>query len=56
MRARGETIIPELNFASERGFNFSGPTAKLTWATRFGDDRVKQLERHSAAGERGRVQ
>ena len=53
--ARGETFVPEIGFRSERGFDFSGPTAKVTWTSTFGNERVKELNRDSATEERGRV-
>ena len=55
LRGRSETIIPEADFIARNGADFSGPTAKLTWSTRFGNKRVKSLDRDSAAEERGRV-
>ena len=53
--ARGETFVPEIGFRSERGFDFSGPTLKVTWASTFGNKRVREVSRESAAEERGRV-
>ena len=50
-----ETDIPEQAFVSERGFDPSRPTLKLTWSAAFGNDRVRQLSRDSAAEERARV-
>ena len=47
--------MPEIGFRSERGFDFSGPTLKVTWASTFGNKRVREVWREGAAEERGRV-
>jgi len=52
---RNETLILDQNFVSERGFDFSRPTFKITWSAAFGNGRVKDANRDSAAEERGRV-
>ena len=52
---RTETSIPAQAFESERGFDGSRPTLKLTWSSTFGNSKVRELNRDSAAEERGRV-
>ena len=53
---RNETSIPAQQFYAERGFDPSRPTFKLSYSAIFGNNRVKQLNRDSAAEERSRVQ
>ena len=53
---RNETSLPQQGFFSERGFDPSRPTFKLSYSASFGNGRVKQLNRESAVEERGRVE
>jgi hypothetical protein len=53
---RNETSIPAQRFYAERGYDPSRPTFKLSYSASFGNGRVKQVNRDSAAEERGRVQ
>lgn len=53
--SRNETSLPAQRFVSALGFDFSRPTVKVTWSAAFGNGRVKDASRDSAAEERERV-